>query len=133
MDALLPALAALLIVLSGVVFVIGGRRSGGGLLLLGVLLVVAGAVIQDLGVAELSRRFGVSPAAAEPAIRYVLYGIGFLVTLNLIRHFLALFVGYPAADSAVGGVLESLLLSVFAIVLWPVRRLLRVVSSTRWD
>ena len=133
MDSALAALAALLIAISGLVFIVGGRRSGGGLLLLGVFAAVAGAVTQDSSVAELSRRLGMSPATAEPAIRYALYGVGFLVALNLIRHSLALFVGYPAADSAVGGVLSSLLLSVFAVVFWPVRRLLRVLSWTRWD
>ena len=133
MDSPLAALAAVLIAMSGLAFIAGGRRAGGGLLLSGVFVAVAGALTQDLSVDELSRRLGVSPAAAESAVRYALYGIGFLVALNLLRHFLALFVGYPAADSAVGGVLSSLLLSVFAIVFWPVRRLLRVLSWTRWD
>ena len=132
MDSGLQALAAFLIVASGLAFIAGGRRSATGLLLLGVVVAAGGAAAERVNVTGLHDRTGILPPAAEPLLGYAFYVIAFLVALNLIRHLLALFVGYFAADSAVGGVLSSLLLSVFAVLLWPFRLLWRLFP-VRWD
>ena len=132
MDSLFPALAAVLVVSSGLAFVAGAPRPGVRLLLLAAFAVAGGEIVAQTSLAELAARVGLPPAAGERALRYALYVVGLLVLLNLVRHFLALFVGYSAASSAVGGVLASVLLSILAIVFRPVRQLRRLFVP-RWD
>lgn len=56
--------------------------------------------------------------------------IGFLVAMNLLRNILVLFVGYGAANSAVGNLLSAVLTSMFAVLAWPFRALRRMGRSS---
>ena len=63
-------------------------------------------------------------------IVYGLYAIGFLGAVNLLGQVVALFVGYGAANSAVGNLLATVITSVFAMLAWPFKALRRIGRSS---
>lgn len=75
--------------------------------------------LDELGVPEVDWREWLPDYVDERVVIYAVYALGFLVAMNALRHVLAFFVGYGAADSAVGSLLASAIASVFAIVRWP--------------
>ena len=116
------SLATLLIVLAGISFMFGARRAGTGLLL-AALVVIALPVV--------SVKLGLPDYVDERVVTIALYVVGFLVAMNLLRHALAFFVGYRAADTAAGSLLASAIISVFAIFRWPARAVRRILRGFR--
>ena len=126
----LGALGAVLIAGAGLAFVFGGRQLGKRLLLLGLLGAVAGAAADELDLAGVDWRAWLPDYLPPDVVVYGLYVIGFLVAMNLLRHVLALFVGYGAANSAVGNLLSTVITSTFAVLAWPFRALRRIGRSS---
>lgn len=126
----LGALGAVFIGGAGIAFIFGGRQLGKKLLLLGLLGAVAGAVGDELDLAGVDWRAWLSDYLPPDVVVYGLYAIGFLVAMNLLRHVLALFVGYGAANSAVGNLLATVITSGFALLAWPFRALRRLGRSS---
>ena len=129
--ALTPSLAALLVILAGVCFVFGGRRAGRRLLLVAIAVIALPTVLATLGLPAADWRNWLPSYVDERVVIYALYIVGFLVAMNLLRHLLAFFVGYGAADSAVGNLLASATASVFAILKWPFRAMRRLARGSR--
>ena len=127
----LIALGAVLIGCAGITFIFGGRRLGKKLLQLGVVGAAAGAAANDMGLASGDWRAWLPRGLDADVVVYGLYAIGFLVAMNLLRHLLALFVGYGAANSAVGNLLATVITSVFAMLAWPFRALRRLGRSSQ--
>ena len=129
--ALTPSLAALLIVLAGTCFVFGGRKAGKRLLLAALAVAALPVVLDALGLPEVDWRRWLPGYVDERVAIYAVYAVGFLVAMNVLRHVLAFFVGYGAADSAVGNLLASAIASVFAIVRWPFRAMRNAARRLR--
>ena len=129
--ALTPSLAALLIVLAGTCFVFGGRKAGKRLLLAALAVAALPVVFEKLGLPEVDWRRWLPDYVDERVVIYAVYAVGFLVAMNVLRHILAFFVGYGAADSAVGNLLASATVSVFAIFKWPFRAIRRMARGSR--
>ena len=129
--ALAPSLAALLIALAGTCFVCGGRKAGKRLLLAALAVATLPIVFEELGLPETDWRRWLPDYVDERVVIYAVYAAGFLVAMNVLRHILAFFVGYGAADSAVGNLLASAIASVFAIVRWPFRALRNAIRRFR--
>ena len=128
--AALMAVGTVLIGCAGLAFIFGGRRLGKKLLQLGVVAAVVGAAVDDMGLASADWRAWLPDGLDADMVVYGLYAIGFLVAMNLLRHLLALFVGYGAADSATGNLLATVITSVFAMLVWPFRALRRIGRSS---
>ena len=126
----LGALGAVLVGGAGLAFIFGGRQLGKKLLLLGLLGAVAGTAGNELGFTGVDWRAWLPNYLPPDVVIYGLYAIGFLVAMNLLRHVLALFVGYGAANSAVGNLLATVITSVFAMLAWPFRALRRLGRSS---
>lgn len=116
-----------MIVCAGLSFALGNRRLGRLLLLLALGTVAASALVPS----GLGWRAWLPEYIDETVVIYVICIVAFLVGLNLLRHVLALFVGYGAADAAVGGVLTSVILTVLAVLRWPLRSLRRLTGGWR--
>ena len=129
--ALTPSLAALLIVLAGVCFVLGGHRAGKRLLFVAIAVIALPTVLAALGLPAVDWRSWLPSYVDERVVIYALYVVGFLVAMNVLRHLLAFFVGYGAADSAVGNLLASATTSVFAILKWPFSTMRRLARGSR--
>ena len=128
---LMPSLAVLLIVLAGICFVFGGRKAGKRLLLAALAIAVIAPAFDELELSEVDWRKWLPSYVDHRVVIYALYVIGFLVVMNVLRHILAFFVGYGAADSAVGNLLASATVSVFAIFKWPFRAIRRMARGSR--
>ena len=132
--ALTSTLAALLIALAGVCLVFGAGRVARRLLLVAVAVAALPIVSESLGLTDVDWRGWLPDYIDERVVIYLLYAVGFLVAMNVLRHVLAFFVGYGAADSAVGNLLASAVASVFAIVMWPFRAVRNAARRLRpWD
>ena len=129
--ALTPSLAAILIILAGTCFVLGGRKAGKRLLLLAFAVVALPPLLDGMGLSTVDWRKWLPSYVDDRGVIVALCVVGFLFALNLLRHVLAVFVGYGSADSAVGGVLASAISSVFAIVRRPFRAMRRIARGSR--
>lgn len=127
----LAAAGGVAIVIAGAFFVFGARRAGGVLLRYGLAAVVAGIVIDAVGLAGADWRARLPDYIDPDILFYTLGAIGFLAALNLLRHFLALFVGYGAANSTIGNLLSTVIVSVFTTIFWPIRALRRLGRGSR--
>lgn len=132
--ALGPPLAALLIALAGASLVFGARKAGKWFFLVAIAVVVLPVIAEELGSLNVEWRAWLPDYVDERVFIYGLYAAGFLVAMNVLRHVLALFVGYGAANSAVGDLLASVVASVLAVIIWPFRAVRNVVRRLRpWD
>lgn len=127
----LTAAGGVAIVIAGALFVFGARRAGGVLLRYGLAAAVAGIVIDAVGLAEADWRARLPDYIDPDIVIYTLSAIGFLAALNLLRHFLAMFVGYGAANSTIGNLLSTVIVSVFTMIFWPIRALRRLGRASR--
>ena len=127
----LTAAGGVAIVIAGALFVFGARRAGGVLLRYGLAAAVAGIVIDAVGLAEADWRASLPDYIDPDIVIYTLSAIGFLAALNLLRHFLAMFVGYGAANSTIGNLLSTVIVSVFTMIFWPIRALRRLGRASR--
>ena len=123
----LDGICAFMIVGAGLSFVLGKRRLGRLLLLLAVGTVTVSVLVPG----GLDWRAWLPDYIDDAVVIYVLCIVGFLVGINLLRHVLALFIGYGAANSAVGNILSSVILAVFTILVRPLRALRRMGGGGR--
>lgn len=120
---LTPFDLAMLIFMAGATCIaFGGRRLGTWLIVASFVVLVLPAVVW---------REWLPSYIDERVVIYVLCVVGFLVAMNVLRHILAFFVGYGAADSAVGHLLASAIISLFVILRWPARAIRRIVRGSR--
>ena len=96
-----------------------------------MVAVVGGSLAEASGIAGADWRRWLPGYIDPDIVLYVLYAMAFLVAMNLLRHFLALFVGYGAANSATGNLLSTIIVTVATIVFWPLRALRRLGRSSR--
>lgn len=127
----LTVAGGVVIAIAGTFFVFGARRAGGVLLRYGLAAVVAGIVIDAVGLAGADWRARLPEYIDPDIVVYTLGAIGLLAALNLLRHFLALFVGYGAANSTIGNLLSTAIVSVFTMIFWPIRALRRLGRGSR--
>lgn len=130
---LTPFDAALLIFLAGgTCIAFGGRRLGAWLLVAAFAVLLLPVVMPDVqSLSEIDWRKWLPSYIDDRVVIYALCVVGFLVAMNVLRHILAFFVGYGAADSAVGHLLASAIASVFVIFRWPFRAIRRIARGSR--
>ena len=116
---------------SGILFIFGGRRFGAALLRYSAVAVVIGGIAHTSGISGSEWRNWLPDYVEPDIVLYGLYAMAFLVAMNFLRHFLALFVGYGAANSATGNLLSTIIVSVATIVFWPLRALRRLGRASR--
>ena len=126
----LAVLGAFGIAFSGILFVFGGRRLGATLLRYSMVAVVGGSLAEASGMNDADWRQWLPDYVDSDIVLYVLYAMAFLVAMNFLGHFLALFVGYGAANSATGNLLSTVIVTVEAFAklwgwprffgLWPI-------------
>ena len=123
-------IAMLLAIAASVCIVFGGLGVGKWIFLLALVVVALPAVPESAwrSVVEWHDRL---PDYVDDLVLLALYVVGFLVAMNLLRHVLALFVGYGAADAAVGHLLASAITALFVMFRWPYRTIRRAARGLR--
>ena len=124
-------IAMLLAITASVCIAFGGLRVGKWIFLLALVVVALPAVPEALWRSLAEWRKWLAGYVDDRVVIYALGVVGFLVAMNLLRHVLAFFVGYGAADSAVGNLLASTISSVFLIFMWPFRAVRRATRGLR--
>ena len=132
-SALAGALGTLLIVLAGSALVFRAKRLAAQLLVGGIIIayVDAAGILETTDWMRWAERLGL-PAFAEKHSQVLIVAGGFVVillVLNLLRHFLALFIGRDTANSSVGNIVSVLITGVFSLLfVAPLRRLRRLLE-----